>query len=236
MTVLQKRYPYEIVDADSKMVLLSSNASWGYTLADGYIFFIKEGPAIRAYSWTSSQPSMLKGDLLQDSEPIVLGRSSTTLIVRLPNGELAQLEGHPPRLRQLGMKAPTAKAVAMHADGLILASTVNFKTEYVMGTRRLTDEIQDVAGPIARDQRLPIFPTPAPSILGNWIIFCADAGILAYRPRDRKLVLLQQLSRDDDFWLYGTPAIPNAWAIGFAARRGPYEGIYLLRLGRMLEP
>jgi hypothetical protein len=127
-------------------------------------------------------------------------------------------------------------AVAPVTDGLVVTHAAGAGYRFLLvkpaGERvDLTQRIDAAASNVPRELRAPL---QMPTTLGEWLIFSANAGILAFRPRDEKLLPLQ-IRADADRFVFDVPhVVEGARALVFRIGASELQGLYCVKLDGVL--
>jgi hypothetical protein len=143
----------------------------------------------------------------------------------------------PPGIRSVGINV-SPQAITRITEGIVVT--------HIVGTTETHFQLLPTSGvPIdltaeiaATTSDIPVAARDAfqqPAAVGDWLVFSARCGILAFRHRDRHLVALQLRSPEDDYFYNGVHAVRSPRTLVFTMSKSE-QGLHYVKLDGLLPP
>jgi hypothetical protein len=190
--------------------------------------------------WRSSSPTTLSPiGTLPSSVVQPLGNYGNTLYLKdfADLKKLVVVDIAPPGIRSVGINV-SPQAITRITEGIVVT--------HIVGTTETHFQLLPTSGvPIdltaeiaATTSDIPVAARDAfqqPAAVGDWLVFSARCGILAFRHRDRRLVALQLRSPEDDYFYNGVHAVRSPRTLVFTMSKSE-QGLHYVKLDGLLPP
>jgi len=201
-----------------------------------FVFQSSSFNSIEVGVWRPSAP-LTKLMTLPTASSVVLGTWRDTMFVRDATAtriHAVDLDATSPRTIDLGVDPI---AVSGLADGVVVTHLAGFERRMVLvskggAVRSISDAIADAESPIPTRERALL---DTPTTIDEWILFAAQAGLLAFRPRDARLIALQLRSPNAPYAFFGAKVVAAPRTVMFTVS-GDLQGLYAMPLDGVLPP